>query len=74
VHASVPILGSPVEILYAGTSDRDIEAAFANLSQEPGAALLVTVVLAPGRAAGSVRCCSACSWCVRQSCDQVPST
>ena len=43
VHASVPILGSPVEILYAGTSDRDIEAAFANLSQRPGAALLVTV-------------------------------
>src|SRR2546428_127677 len=43
VHASVPILGSPVEILYAGTSDRDIDAAFANLSQKPGAALLVTV-------------------------------
>jgi ABC-type uncharacterized transport system substrate-binding protein len=35
VHASVPTLGSPVEILYAGNSDRDIEAAFANLSQKP---------------------------------------
>ena len=35
--------GGPVEILYAGNSDRDIEAAFANLSQKPGAALLVTV-------------------------------
>jgi putative ABC transport system substrate-binding protein len=43
VHASVPTLGSPVEILHAGNSDRDIEAAFANLSQKPGAALLVTV-------------------------------
>jgi putative tryptophan/tyrosine transport system substrate-binding protein len=43
VHASVPTLGFPVEILYAGNSDRDIEAAFANLSQKPGAALLVTV-------------------------------
>jgi putative ABC transport system substrate-binding protein len=43
VHASVPSLGVPVEILYAGNSDRDIEAAFANLSQKPGAALLVTV-------------------------------
>jgi putative ABC transport system substrate-binding protein len=43
VHANVPILGAPVEILYAGYSDRDIEAAFANLSQKPGAALLVTV-------------------------------
>ena len=43
VHASVPTLGIPVEILYAGNSDRDIEAAFANLSQKPGAALLVTV-------------------------------
>jgi len=43
VHASVPTLGVPVEILYAGSSDRDIEAAFANLSQRPGAALLVTV-------------------------------
>jgi putative tryptophan/tyrosine transport system substrate-binding protein len=42
VHASVPTLGVPVDILYAG-SDRDIEAAFANLSQKPGAALLVTV-------------------------------
>jgi len=42
VHASVPTLGVPVEILYAGNSDRDIEAAFANLSQKPGAALLVT--------------------------------
>jgi putative ABC transport system substrate-binding protein len=42
VHASVPTLGVPVEILYAGDSDRDIEAAFANLSQMPGAALLVT--------------------------------
>jgi putative ABC transport system substrate-binding protein len=35
VHASVPTLGFPVEILYAGNSDRDIEAAFANLSQSP---------------------------------------
>jgi len=43
VHASVPTLGVPVEVLYAGNSDRDIEAAFANLSQKPGAALLVTV-------------------------------
>src|SRR5262249_7426751 len=43
VHASVPTLGGPVEILYAGNSDRDIEAAFANLSQKPAAALLVTV-------------------------------
>jgi putative tryptophan/tyrosine transport system substrate-binding protein len=42
VHASVPALGVPVEILYAGDSDREIEAAFANLSQKPGAALLVT--------------------------------
>jgi putative ABC transport system substrate-binding protein len=43
VHASVPTLGVPVEVLYAGNSDRDIEVAFANLSQKPGAALLVTV-------------------------------
>jgi putative tryptophan/tyrosine transport system substrate-binding protein len=43
VHASVPTLGFPVEILYAGNSDRDIEAAFVNLSQKPGAALQVTV-------------------------------
>jgi putative tryptophan/tyrosine transport system substrate-binding protein len=43
VHASVPTLGVPVEVLYAGNSDRDIEGAFANLSQKPGAALLVTV-------------------------------
>jgi putative ABC transport system substrate-binding protein len=43
VHASVRTLGVPVEILYAGNSDRDIEAAFANLSQKPGAALLITV-------------------------------
>jgi putative tryptophan/tyrosine transport system substrate-binding protein len=43
VHASVPTLGVPVEILYASHGDRDIEAAFANLSQKPGAALLVTV-------------------------------
>ena len=43
VHASVPTLGVPVEILYAGNSDHDIEAAFANLSQKLGAALLVTV-------------------------------
>jgi len=42
VLASVPTLGVPVEILYAGNSDRDIEAAFANLSQKSGAALLVT--------------------------------
>ena len=42
VHASVPTLGVPVEILYAGSSDRDIETAFAN-SQKPGGALLVTV-------------------------------
>jgi putative ABC transport system substrate-binding protein len=41
VHASVPSLGFPVEILHAG-SDRDIEAAFANLSQKAGAALLVS--------------------------------
>src|SRR5262249_27727064 len=43
VHASVPTLGIPVEILYAGSSDRDIEAAFANLAQTPGGALLVTI-------------------------------
>jgi ABC-type uncharacterized transport system substrate-binding protein len=43
VHASVRTLGFPVEILYAGHSDRDIEAAFANLSQKPGTALLVAV-------------------------------
>jgi ABC-type uncharacterized transport system substrate-binding protein len=43
VHASVPTLGVPVEILYAGDSDHDIEAAFTNLSQKSGAALLVTV-------------------------------
>jgi putative ABC transport system substrate-binding protein len=43
VHASFATLGVPVEILYVGYSDRDIEAAFANLSQKPGAALLVTV-------------------------------
>ncbi len=42
VHASVPTLGVPVEILYAGNSDREIEAAFAHLSQKPGAALQVT--------------------------------
>src|SRR5262245_4789426 len=42
VHASVPTLGVPVEILYAGDSDREIEAAFANLSRKPGAALLLT--------------------------------
>jgi len=42
VHASVPTLGVPVEILYAGDSDHEIEAAFANLSQKPGAALLLT--------------------------------
>jgi len=42
VHASVPTLGVSVEILYAAESDRDIEAAFANLSQGPGAALLIT--------------------------------
>jgi ABC-type uncharacterized transport system substrate-binding protein len=43
VHESVPTLGLPVEIVYAGNSDRDIEAVFANLSQKPGVALLVTV-------------------------------
>jgi putative ABC transport system substrate-binding protein len=42
VHASVPILGVPVEIFYAN-NDHDIEAAFSNLSQKPGAALLVNV-------------------------------
>jgi putative ABC transport system substrate-binding protein len=46
VHASVPTLGAPVEVLYAGYSDRDIEAAFANLSQNPRAALLVTTLAA----------------------------
>src|SRR5215831_12187928 len=45
VHASVPTLGFPVEILHAGNSDRDIEAAFANLSQKPGAALRVSPTL-----------------------------
>jgi putative ABC transport system substrate-binding protein len=44
VHASVPMMGASVEILHAaGYSDRDIEAAFISLSQEPGAALLVAV-------------------------------
>jgi putative tryptophan/tyrosine transport system substrate-binding protein len=43
VHASVPALRAPVQILYTANSDSDIEAAFANLSQKPGAALLVTV-------------------------------
>jgi putative ABC transport system substrate-binding protein len=43
VHASIPTLGVPVEILYTGNSDREIEGAFTNLSQKPGAALLVTV-------------------------------
>jgi putative tryptophan/tyrosine transport system substrate-binding protein len=43
VYASVRTLGVPVEILYAGDSDRDSEAAFTNLSQKPGAALLVTI-------------------------------
>ena len=42
VQASAPALGLPVEILYAST-DREIEAAFANLSQKPGATLLVGV-------------------------------
>src|SRR4029453_11681587 len=41
VHASIPTLGFPVEILYADNSDRDIETAFANLSQKPGAAMLI---------------------------------
>ena len=41
VHASVPTLGVPVEIFYAAESDRDLVAAFANLSQKPGTALLV---------------------------------
>src|SRR5262249_14080144 len=41
VQASVPTLGVPVEIFYASHSDRDIVAAFANLSQKPGTALLV---------------------------------
>jgi putative tryptophan/tyrosine transport system substrate-binding protein len=43
VHASIPTLGFPVEILYADNSDRGIEAAFANLSQKPGAAMLINV-------------------------------
>jgi ABC-type uncharacterized transport system substrate-binding protein len=43
VHASIPTLGFPVEILYADNSDRGIETAFANLSQKTGAALLVNV-------------------------------
>src|SRR5262245_25323320 len=34
VSPNTALLGSPVEILYAGNSDRDIEAAFANLSQK----------------------------------------
>ena len=42
VQASAPALGLSVEILYANT-DREIEAAFANLSQKPGATLLVGV-------------------------------
>jgi putative ABC transport system substrate-binding protein len=40
LEASAPALGLKVEILYAGT-DHEIDAAFANLSQAPGAALLV---------------------------------
>jgi len=43
VHASIPTLGFPVEILYADNSDHGIEAAFANLSQKPGAAMLINV-------------------------------
>ena len=43
VQASIQILGFPVEIVYADDSDRDIEAAFADLSQKPGSALLVNV-------------------------------
>jgi len=43
VHASTPTLGFPVEILYADNSDRGIEAAFANLSQKLGAAVLINV-------------------------------
>ena len=40
MHASVPTWAAS-QILYAGTSDREIEAAFANLSQAPGARILV---------------------------------
>jgi putative ABC transport system substrate-binding protein len=42
IHASVPTLGLLVEIIYAG-SDHEIDAAFASLSKNSGAALLVTV-------------------------------
>ena len=41
VHSSVPTLGFPVEILYAGNSDRDIEAAFATFAQRGAGALFV---------------------------------
>jgi putative ABC transport system substrate-binding protein len=41
LQAHAPALGRPIEILYAAT-DREIDAAFANLSQEPGGALLVS--------------------------------
>jgi putative ABC transport system substrate-binding protein len=42
VQASAPTFGMPVEILSAST-DREIEAAFADLAQRPGGALLVGV-------------------------------
>jgi putative tryptophan/tyrosine transport system substrate-binding protein len=40
VQASAAALGLPIEILRAGTA-REIDAAFANLVQKPGGALLV---------------------------------
>jgi putative tryptophan/tyrosine transport system substrate-binding protein len=40
VEVSAPALGLPIEILRAGTG-REIDAAFANLVQKPGGALLV---------------------------------
>jgi putative tryptophan/tyrosine transport system substrate-binding protein len=41
VRASAATLGLPVEILHAGTV-KEIDAAFANLAQQPGSALLIS--------------------------------
>jgi putative ABC transport system substrate-binding protein len=40
LQAGVPTLGLPVEIVRAGT-EREIDAAFASVSQKPGGALMV---------------------------------
>src|SRR5262249_34270390 len=41
LQASASALGLPIEILHAGTG-REIDAAFANLVQKPGSALLIS--------------------------------